>query len=508
MSDTDQPQPTPTPPARSEGEPQSTPTPPARSEGEPAAAEGTPARPAGPPAGKPGGAPGRPEQKRRPPGGGGGTPRIRTREAVVSLEDELRYQSGGPKIRDLDAEIAGELEAALSGLGQQDLLGGDTSRQTRSKAAAGADQGRKQGRVVAIHGADVFVDVPGGRSQGVLPIDQFGDTPPKVGDSVDVTIEGYDSANGLLILTRKGAAVTADWSTVAEGMVVEARVLETNKGGLTVDVNGIRGFMPISQIDLYRVENAEQYVNQRLLCTVTDVDPTERNLVVSRRALLEKQREEQREKLWAEIAEGQVREGVVRSVRDFGAFVDLGGADGLLHVSEMSWKRGQDATKLVQPGQKLKVIVLKVDHEARKLSLSVKQLEAGPWDNIHDRYGIGQVVRGTVTRTKDFGAFVELEPGIEGLIHVSELARKKVWRVSDFIKEGQEVEVKILNIDPNEQRISLSLRQAQPDEAPAKPAEEEEEAAADEPAPAPRPRNPNLRGGIGDQVRPPFGEPE
>src|SRR5262249_35196815 len=158
---------------------------------------------------------------------------------------------------------------------------------------------------------------------------------PPPGTEVEVTIEGYDEANGLLLLTRKGAAVHADWSTVQIGMTVEARVTGTNKGGLAVDVNGIRGFMPISQIDLFRVEHPEEYVNQRLRCMVAEVNPEERNLVVSRRALLEREREEAREKLWAELAEGQVRQGVVRSVKDFGAFVDIGGVDGLVHVSEM-----------------------------------------------------------------------------------------------------------------------------------------------------------------------------
>jgi small subunit ribosomal protein S1 len=485
MSDTDQPEPTPTPPAdaASPEKPMEPPKPSAPA-----------AKPAPPP---------RPEKRR--PQGGGGTPRVRTREPIPSLvEDELRFRSG-PKIKDLDAEIADELEAALGNAGVKDLLAAETSPQARSQA----EGGRKQGRVIAIHGDDVFVEVPGGRSEGLLPIGQFADAPPKVGDTVEVSIEGYDRANGLLILTRLGAAVVADWNTVAEGMLVEARVLETNKGGLAVDVNGIRGFMPISQIDLFRVEDAQPYVNQKLLCLVTDVDPTERNLVVSRRALLEKQREEQREKLWAELAEGQVRKGIVRSVRDFGAFVDLGGVDGLLHVSEMSWQRGQDATKLVQPGQSVEVIVLKIDHERRKLSLSVKQLQAGPWENIHDRYGIGQVVKGKVTRIKDFGAFVEVEPGVEGLVHVSELARRRVWRVSDVAKEGQEVEVKILDIDAANQRMALSLRQTLPEEQPAKTPEElEEEEAANEAAPPPRPRNTNLRGGLGDQVRSLPDEPE
>src|SRR5262249_44348962 len=194
----------------------------------------------------------------------------------------------------------------------------------------------------------------------------------------EVHIEGYDNENGLLLVSRKGAAMAVDWSSVAEGQVVEARVTATNKGGLSVDVNGIRGFMPISQIDLYRVEDTAPFVNQRLTCLVVEVNPAEKNLVVSRRALLEKEREENREKLWLELAEGQVREGVVRSVRDFGAFVDLGGADGLLHVSEMSWKRVQNPSEIVQPGQHVKVVVLKGDREHRKLTLGLKQLTASP----------------------------------------------------------------------------------------------------------------------------------
>src|SRR5262249_38018404 len=201
----------------------------------------------------------------------------------------------------------------------------------------------------SVHGPDVFVDVPGGRTQGVLPLLQFPEGPPAPGTEVEIDIEGYDNANGLLLLTRKGAVQDANWESVAVGMIVEARVTATNKGGLAVEVNGIRGFMPISQIDMYRVENAEQYVNQRLTWMIAEVDPAERTLVVSRRALLEREREEQREKLWQELAEGQVRNGIVRSVRDFGAFVDLGGADGLLHVSEMSWQRVQDPSTIVQP---------------------------------------------------------------------------------------------------------------------------------------------------------------
>ncbi len=435
--------------------------------------------------------------KKRPPLGGGGMPRRRLREPVPSLVDQERFGSG-VKLKELDDEIAGELEAAMGGMSAQDLFAAESSKAARTQAAAAADQGRKQGKILSVHGKDVFVEIPGGRSQGVLAVDQFPEGPPKPGSTVDVTIEGYDAANGLLILARRGAAVAADWSSVAEGMVVEARVLETNKGGLTVDINGIRGFMPISQIDLYRVEKPEDYVNQRLLCIVTEVKPDERNLVVSRRDYLEKQREEQRVKMWEQLAEGQVYTGTVRSVRDFGAFVDIGGVDGLLHVSEISWKRVQDATQVLQPGQQVKVAVLKLDREQHKISLTLKGLEQNPWDTIEERLPVNLMAKGTVTRTTDFGAFVELEPGIEGLIHVSELARQRVWRVADIVKPGQEVMVKVLGLDKEARRISLSLRQAAPEEAP-KAVEEEEESEAVEEKPA-KPRTTPLRGGIGEQT--------
>src|SRR5262245_4313603 len=480
------------------GEPEQPPTseaqPPPAADPSAEAAAPAPAAPVAPPVG-PG--KGREDRAKKRPAMGGGMPRRRIREAAPSLVDVERF-GGGVKLKELDDEIAGELEAALGGMSGQDLYAAESSQAARAEAAASADQGRKQGKVISIHGKDVFVDVPGGRSQGVLPLEQFPDGPPKPGAVVDISIEGYDAANGLLILTRRGAAVTADWSSVAEGTVVEARVVETNKGGLTVDINGIRGFMPISQIDLYRVEKPEDYVNQRLLCVVTEVKPDERNLVVSRRDLLEKQRAEQRDKMWEQLAEGQVYTGTVRSVRDFGAFVDIGGVDGLLHVSEISWKRVQDASQVLQPGQSVKVAVLKADREHKKISLTRKGLEANPWDTIEERLPVSLTLTGTVTRTTDFGAFVELEPGIEGLIHISELARQRVWRVTDIVKPGQPVQVNVIGLAKEARRISLSLRQAQP-ESEAKPAAEESEAEDTAEEKPPKPRTAPLRGGIGGE---------
>ncbi|HEV3203042.1 MAG TPA: S1 RNA-binding domain-containing protein [Gemmataceae bacterium] len=398
------------------------------------------------------------------------------------------------KLRSLDDSIEKELEAAMDGLSDKDLYGDLSKKEKKPQSSEAAG---KKGKVLSIHGTDVFVQVPGGRSGGVLPLSQFPDGPPAIGAEVDIHIERYDEANGLLILSRRGAAVHTDWSSVAEGMIVEARVTGTNKGGLSVEVNSIRGFMPISQIDIYRVENVESYINQRLTCLVTDVDKEERNLVVSRRALIEKEREENREKLWNELAEGQVRSGVVRSVREFGAFVDLGGVDGLLHVSEMSWNRVQDPNQIVQLGQTVKVVVLKIDREKRKLSLGLKQLTASPWDNAGTNYLPNTVVKGTVTRLMDFGAFVELEPGVEGLVHISELAPQRVRRVADVVQTGQEVHVMVLRVDTAQKRISLSLKAALPKESTEPTGGEglEEEI----PQKPPRPRTAPLRGGIGSE---------
>ena len=447
-----------------------------------------------PPQGKPGD-----KGKKKPGGGGqGGMSRVRFKPGMPELKDDYQFGSRA-NVADLDKEIADELENALTGFDKSQLAGADTSRQIRDKNAVAGDGGKKKGKVISIHGADVFIDVPGGRSQGVLQMIQFPEGAPKIGDEVEVSIEGYDPADGLLILSRRGSAVQADWSSVTEGMIVEARVLETNKGGLTVDVNGIRGFLPISQIDLYRVENAEQFVNQKLICMVTEANKEERNLVLSRRALLEKERAELAEKTWAGLDINQIRDGVVRKVLDFGAFVDLGGVDGLIPVGEMSWRRNIDPNTIVKMGQKVRVAVIRLDREAKKITLGLKQLEESPWTDIQNKYAVGSMVTGKVSRTMDFGAFVELEPAVEGLIHVSELARQKIWRVTDVVKPDQEVTVKVLSVDPEARRISLSLRQAVEALAPKPKTEEEqaEEEAAPEPVKAPRPHATPLRGGTG-----------
>jgi small subunit ribosomal protein S1 len=286
-------------------------------------------------------------------------------------------------------------------------------------------------------------------------------------------------------------------------MVVEAKVTGTNKNktGLTVEVNGIKGFLPASQLDMYRVEDIEQFVNQRLKVQVVELDPAERNLIVSRRALQERERAAKAEQFWASVKEGETRKGTVKSIKPFGAFVDLGGADGLIPASEFSWQRVNDLSEFVKVGQEVQVLVARVDHDARKIGLSLRQLTTSPFAEFANRVKAGARLTGKVTRVADFGAFVELEPAVEGLVHVSELSTQRVRRVRDVVSEGQTVEVEILSVDVDSRRIALSLKRISQEKEDAEDAAAEAERQADlkaaEELRANRPVNPNLRGGIG-----------
>jgi small subunit ribosomal protein S1 len=468
-----------------------TPTPPApRAPGKP-----PPPRPGGP---RPGGA------SRQFPKGDKPFPRGDRPQNPGGAPPELRdFAANKPNARELDAMIEDELNQAMAGFSIEKEVAQTETRQ--KPQAAGATPGqRKKGRIVGLHGKDVFVEVPGGRSQGVLPLQQFEGRTPVIGEEVEFEVERYDGANGLLVLTREGAAQTVtDYSSIAMHMIVEARVTGTNKNktGLTVEVNGIKGFLPASQLDLYRVEDLDQFLNQRLKVQVVELNPEERNLIVSRRAMLERERAQKAEQFWTTIAEGQTLKGIVKSVKPFGAFVDLGGADGLIPVSEFSWQRINDLNEYVKVGQQVEVLVARVDREARKIGLSVKQLTTSPFDEFATRVKAGARLTGKVTRTAEFGAFVELEPGIEGLIHVSELSTQRIRRVRDVVQEGQSVEVEVLSVDPASRRIGLSLKaiakekESALDSAAA--AEREADAKAAQELMANRPVNPNLRGGIG-----------
>lgn len=405
-----------------------------------------------------------------------------------------------PNKRALDSEIEQELAEALGDAAILTAL----AETEQPKGTPRVHGQKRRGRIVGVHGKDVFIEVPGGRSQGVMSILQFEDRNPVIGEEVEFDVERFDSANGLLVLTREGAVQSvSDWSSVQLGMIVEARVtgLNKNKTGLLVEVNGLKGFMPISQLELHRVDQPEAYENQRLKCQVIELNPEERNLIVSRRVLLERERQQQAEQFWAVISEGKVIRGVVKTVRPFGAFVDLGGADGLIPVSEFSWQRVENLEDYIKPGQEVEVMVARVDHEARKIGLSLRALQADPFEEFAAGHRPGSRLPGKVTRIADFGAFVELAPGIEGLIHISELSTARVRKVREVVAENDEVTVQILNIDVPSRRIALSLKavaeEADQVAAMASAAEDEAERKAALERLANRQPAANLRGGLG-----------
>jgi small subunit ribosomal protein S1 len=414
-----------------------------------------------------------------------------------------------PLKRMWDSELEAELEAALSGFDP----GSFEARAPRSKpserAASPAGQrgqegepGPRTGKVIGVRGKSLFVDL-GGKSEGFIPVDQLEGPLPEPGSVIEVVVDRFDPDEGLLVLRQKGSAIEATWQNLRRGVVVEARVTKSVKGGLEVDVDGIRGFLPISQIDLLRVDDAASYVNQKFKAKVTEANPRERNLVISRRDLLEEERAEQRERMWATLAEGQVHEGVVRSIKSFGAFIDLGGVDGLLPIGEMSWSRIAKVDDMLRIADRVKVKVLKLDKVARKLTLGLKQLAPNPWDSAPEKYPRGSMVKGKVSKIMDFGAFVELEPGIEGLIHITELSPNRVRRVADIVQAAQEVEVRVLKVEPEARRIALSLLPAlRAVKAGGDETEGPDADASGEPPPAPRPeRKVPLKGGLGDRER-------
>jgi ribosomal protein S1 len=405
-----------------------------------------------------------------------------------------------PLKRQWDSELDAEMEKALAGFDDSayDTMAPPKSNETgmpEQGDARGQESrtGPQKGKVVAVRGDAVFVDL-GTKSEGVVPLEQFQGDPPSPGQVVEVVVDRFDTEEGLVLLSLKGAAVEANWENLRKGLIVEAQATKSNKGGLEVVVDGIRGFLPVSQIDINRVDDMAVWVGQRFRAIVTEADQRQKNLVVSRRELLEREREEMREKTWTALAEGQVRAGVIRSVKSFGAFVDLGGVDGLLHVADLSWARVADASQLVKVGQEVQVKVLKIDRQTSKINLGLKQLMPSPWDGVEEKYPRGKTMPGKVTRLMDFGAFVELEPGVEGLIHVSELSPNRVRRVADIVQPGQQVEVRILKMDAEAKKISLSLRPSSTAEA-----EQEKEKEEEATPPAPKPvRKTPLKGGLGD----------
>jgi len=325
-----------------------------------------------------------------------------------------------------------------------------------------------KGTVVMLSEDHALVDV-GYKSEGYLPVDELSYRPIgrpsdvlKVGDEIEVMVLRNDGEEGVLRLSKRRAderhAYEALEAKKEAGEIIEAPVVEAVKGGLVVDV-GTRGFIPASQVERGFVEDLAPYVGQTLRLKIIEVDGRKRRVILSRRKVLDEERQVAKQEIWNQISEGEIRPGRVKSLTDFGAFIDLGGVDGLLHVSELSWGRVQHPSQVLQEGQEIQVKVLRLDRERGRISLGLKQVLQNPWEDIDKTYPEGSIVIGKVVRLATFGAFVELAPGIDGLIHVSQLSDEHVTRPSEVVQVGDEVRVKVLRVDPDQRRVSLSLRE-------------------------------------------------
>jgi small subunit ribosomal protein S1 len=325
------------------------------------------------------------------------------------------------------------------------------------------------GKVIEIRGDDVVIDI-GYKSEGVIRIDEWkedgSDTPPpRPGDTVEVLLETVESEDGTIALSYRKAKRQKEWNAVLakhkEGDVVSGKVLKKIKGGLLVNI-GVNVFLPASQVDIRRPQSIDEYIDRTIECVILKIDEQRRNIVVSRRKLIEDRRRIQKDKLLAELEVGQIRKGVVKNIAEFGAFVDLGGIDGLLHITDMGWERVTNPRDKVSIDQELEVYILHIDREKEKIALSLKHKTPSPWQSIETRYPIGQRFQGEVVNIMPYGAFVKLEPGIEGLVHISEMSWvKRIADPKELVQIGDKVEVQVLNINHDKKEISLGMKQCQ-----------------------------------------------
>jgi len=320
-----------------------------------------------------------------------------------------------------------------------------------------------KGTIIEVRPKEVLVDI-GYKSEGVISGNEFEDIKAvKVGDKIDVLIEKLEDKEGMVVLSKEKAEFKQNWERILticnEGGVIAGKVKAIVKGGLVVNI-GVEAFLPASQIDVTTPKNLAQYVGNVYDFKVVKINQERQNIVLSRRELIEQERLERRQKLLAEMTPGDIRKGTVKNITDFGAFIDLNGIDGLLHITDMSWGRIGHPSEILKVGQDLDVVVLDVNREKERVSLGLKQKLANPWDSIEQKYPVGARVKGKVVNLVPYGAFVELEPGVEGLVHVTELSwTKRIAKPSDVLKPDQEIEAAVLGINREEQKISLGLRQ-------------------------------------------------
>jgi small subunit ribosomal protein S1 len=333
-----------------------------------------------------------------------------------------------------------------------------------------------EGTVVLVDRDEVLVDI-GGKMEAVVPPNELqperGEIPLRRGDHVSAIVLAPENAEGRPVISINRARAEIGWRDLQakfeSGVIVEGDVVDQNKGGLIVSVDGVRGFVPLSQIVELRRGGTEEEVEeklramrgQRLFLKVIEMNRRRNRLILSERAAAQERRAVLKERLLAELQLDEIRRGRVSSLTDFGAFVDLGGADGLIHLSELSWGQVQHPSQVLKVGQEVDVKVLGIDRENKKIALSLKKVQGDPWDRIDEKYHVGETVTGKITKLAQFGAFAEVEPGVEGLIHISELSDERITHPKQVVREGEEVQLRVLGVDPQRRRLKLSLRQVQ-----------------------------------------------
>jgi small subunit ribosomal protein S1 len=326
------------------------------------------------------------------------------------------------------------------------------------------------GQVVRVDKDEVLVDI-GYKSEGVIPVSELSirrsvnpQDEVRVGEEIDALVLTKEDAEGRLILSKKRARFELAWKRIEaaaeSGEPVEGRVIEVVKGGLILDL-GVRGFLPASLVDIRRVQDLDEFLGQELRCKVIELNRSRNNVVLSRRAVLEEERKDQRQRILDRLTPGDVVEGTISNIVDFGAFVDLDGMDGLIHISELSWSHVNHPSEVLEIGQNVRVKVLDIDRDRQRISLGLKQTQTDPWQQVLDSYSESDVVQGRVTKVVTFGAFVEILPGVEGLVHISELAQHHVENPREVVSQGDVVNVKIIEVDAERRRLSLSLKRVE-----------------------------------------------
>lgn len=406
-------------------------------------------------------------------------------QAPTEAETEAKTEAAAPEVPSKSPELSDELKAEIeSAMADMDAIhaaedaaakesGKPQKAKLRGPRVVQGGREHRSGKVVSVGPQDIFVEF-GPKELGVVDRQQVKkeEDLPKVGEELKVIVQRFEPSESLFICALPGSIQKADWEMLKAGQNVEARVTGTNKGGLELEVAGHRAFMPASQVDIERIPDLSIFVGEKLECQVQRIDRSGKgNIVLSRRELVKAKREEAAKGLREALQEGQTVEGTVRKIMPFGAFVDLGGVDGLIHIADLSHDRinhgEKNVAKHVSEGQKIKVQILKLDWDANRISLGVKQLQADPFEAAASEVVEGAELTGKVTKCLDFGAFVEVAPGIEGLVHISELDHKRIGKVEDAVQEGEVVQVKVLKVDPSDRKVSLSIKALK--EAPAGP---------------------------------------